>query len=374
MGNKSLLAQKLSKIHKKMATFPDEAPRCFIGFDGFTDEILSAVDTRTGPSSFKPMKKMDQFGKRVNLHAGKGCNIELVTKTKKLGGNAPILTNALLEGAHRIAFAGTIGLPEEIEPLFQDMASRCAKVFPLGPSCHSDAIEFQDGKIILGKLDNLSKLTVETVINHIGRMTLVDLLDDSDLFVCANWTMLQMMTPLWKMIDADLFTHMSLRPRWMFVDLADPAKRTDKDIREGMRALSRLEKGFKVILGLNESEAICLGKIFGIDTKDLSCLASDIRKKLGYFRVVIHGIKFALSADLDGVAEVKGPYTARPVISTGGGDNFNAGYCNALLYGLTAEEALLSGVATSGYYVRYGQSPTMKELVKFLKLWEKPKP
>lgn len=373
MDHKSQLAQKLVHFHKKISSLPGGAPRCFVGFDGFTDEILAAVDKRTSPNAYRPMKKMKEFGERIVHHGGKGCNIELVVQKKKLGGNAAILTNALLEGGHQITFAGTIGNFDAIEPLFQEMASRCVKVYPLGPSGHSDAIEFQDGKIILGKLDNLSQLTVETVLNHIGKMTLVNLLDDTDLFVCTNWTMLQMMTPFWKLLDQELFTHMSLRPRWMFVDLADPAKRRDGDLREGLKALSKLEKGFRVILGLNEAEAIKIGKILRIETQDLSFLASDIRKKLGYFRVVIHSTKFALSADLDENVTVKGPYTPRPILNTGGGDNFNAGYCNALLYGLTAQEALLSGVATSGFYVRNGRSPTIKELAKFLKQWEKPK-
>jgi sugar/nucleoside kinase (ribokinase family) len=370
MGHKGKLAQKLVKFYNKLISSPNEIPRCFVGFDGFTDTILLAVDKRTG-NSYKPMKKMAQFSKRVADHAGKGCNIELVIQKVKLGGNAAIMTNALLEGGHRITFAGNIGTLDTVEPLFQEMAARCVKVYPLGPSGQSDAIEFQDGKIILGKLDNLSQLTVESTINHMGKKTLMNLLDDTDLFVCTNWTMLQMMTPFWKLIDEDLFAHMSLKPRWMFVDLADPAKRTDKDIREGLTALSKLEKGFRVILGLNEPEALKIGKILRIKTDNLSSLASDIRKKLGYFRVVIHSTKFALSADLDETVNVKGAYTPHPILNTGGGDNFNAGYCNALLYGLTAEETLLSGVATSGFYVRYGYSPTIKELAKFLKQWEK---
>ncbi len=369
---KTSLATRILSVWKENASHPAGAPRCFIGFDGFTDDIMTAVDKRTSLKSFKEMKKMEQFGGRIVDFAGKSCNIELVVRQRKLGGNAPIMANALLEGAHRITFSGMIGHSDEIEPLFREMASRCEKVYPLGPSSSSEAIEFQNGKIILGKLENMFDLHVETVLNHIGRTELSNILEDTDLFVCANWTMIQMMTPLWKLLIKDFLPHLSLRPRWMFVDLADPEKRTDEDLRDGLLTLAKLEKGFKVILGLNEAEALRIGKLLKIKHSEISSLADDIRKKLGYCRVVIHGTKYAISSDLDETVMVKGPYTSRPLLTTGGGDNFNAGYCNGLLWGFSSKEALTCGVATSGYYVRNGKSPTVKELAKFLKEWEKP--
>ena len=61
-----------------------------------------------------------------------------------------------------------------------------------------------------------------------------------------------------------------------------------------------------------------------------------------------------------------GYYTRIPKISTGGGDNFNAGLCFGLLQGFSLRESLRLGNAVSGYYVRTGESPQLGELLDFM--------
>lgn len=366
MGKKVGLAEKLLKKFDDITNNPETAPCCFVGFDGFTDEILKAVDTRSSQEAFKPMDKMAQFGTRIVEAAGKSCNIELVRKQTKIGGNAPILTNALLEGGHRITFVGAIGIVDEIEPLFQEMACCCEKVIALCPSAHSDAIEFDDGKVILGKLDTLIDVNYETILKHIDKTTLTELLDQMDLLICANWTMLSKMTDIWHHLAKEIVPEFKIeKKRLMFVDLADPAKRTDEDIQNCIQALADLNQTYDVILGLNEAEASRIAKVLCVSTE-----VSKIRKKSGLSQIVIHGTNFAVSSTSDEIDRVDGPYTPKPMLTTGAGDNFNAGFCNGLLYQLSNEEALLSGVVTSGYYVRHGISPTMSELAQFLKDWE----
>jgi sugar/nucleoside kinase (ribokinase family) len=68
-------------------------------------------------------------------------------------------------------------------------------------------------------------------------------------------------------------------------------------------------------------------------------------------------------------ALVEGPYTRSPKLTTGAGDNFNAGFCFGQVQGFNAQESLILGVATSGLYVRNGRSASQKELMEFLALW-----
>lgn len=372
------LAEKLISYRQEIIQNPEKASSCFIGFDGFTDEIVQAVDTRINQSQFHPLTKMFDFGKRILNASGKSCNIELVVQQKKLGGNAPIMTNALLHGGHRITFAGAIGSRDKIEPLFQEMASQCERVIPLSPSGHSDAIEFNDGKIILGKFDQLLEISYESLLAHLEKNELIQILDKCDLFVSANWTMLPMTTDLWQNIGIQLTSKFSKRephnPRWMFVDIADPKKRTDADIMSALEALQKLEGPFQVILGLNEAEAQRLCSVLGKnpqgkDSENLQTLASFIQSKTGLFQVVTHSPYFAATSTAKETELVSTPYTEKPFLTTGAGDNFNAGFCNALLYKLSPKEMLVSGVATSGYYVRKGKSPTISELAAFLKEW-----
>jgi len=375
MGKKSELAERLLLCHQRNAVTPSHAPRCFIGFDGFTDEILTAVESRKDADTFKPFQHIADFGSRIMKASGKSGNIELVFQQKKLGGNAPILTNALLEGGHRITFAGAIGSTHDIEAIFHEMASRCEKVIPLGPSGHSDAIEFEDGKIILGKLENLKNVNYEELLRHIDRTSLIQLLEETDLFVCANWTMLPMMTDMWKKIYEEICPHLTDRPRWMFVDLADPAKRSDEDLKEALEALARFGSTHRVILGLNKAEAFRIAQVLSVPasnttTDNIEKLAKNIQQASHLYQVVIHTTTFASAANDHGTASALGIQCPHPVLTTGGGDNFNAGFCNALLCDLSEEETLLSGVATSGYYVSRGKSPTVPELAEFLREWD----
>ena len=85
--------------------------------------------------------------------------------------------------------------------------------------------------------------------------------------------------------------------------------------------------------------------------------------------VVIHPTAFALAVDKTSVNLVKGPFTAKPLITTGAGDHFNAGFCMGRLLGLNNEESLLCGVSTSGFYVRTAKSPAVTDLAGLMKNW-----
>jgi fructose-1-phosphate kinase PfkB-like protein len=60
-------------------------------------------------------------------------------------------------------------------------------------------------------------------------------------------------------------------------------------------------------------------------------------------------------------------FCSEPRILTGGGDNFNAGFCLALLNDLNLFQSLIMANAVSGYYVKTGISPDVHNLIKFLK-------
>jgi sugar/nucleoside kinase (ribokinase family) len=65
-----------------------------------------------------------------------------------------------------------------------------------------------------------------------------------------------------------------------------------------------------------------------------------------------------------------GRYVKEPRISTGGGDNFNAGFCLGLLIGLSMEESMITAMANSGAYVQNGKSPSMNDLITYITQWQ----
>jgi sugar/nucleoside kinase (ribokinase family) len=85
--------------------------------------------------------------------------------------------------------------------------------------------------------------------------------------------------------------------------------------------------------------------------------------------VVIHPRESAACATRDGDWWVPGPFVAQPLITTGAGDHFNAGFTTGQLLGLSPEACLGAGVCTSGHYVRTAKSPTLGDLETFLANW-----
>jgi hypothetical protein len=367
--NTSQLAKKLSLLQTKTL-----ATSFLVGFDGFTDEILSGVKKRIDASHFEPFTQIRELGDRIYEAIGKSTNIELVTKQKKIGGNAPILALGLAEAGFRPTLVGALGYPE-IEPLFMPLVQKCKQIITLAPSGHTDAIEFTDGKILLGKHESIINLA-EVFFERISDDELIKLFNDADIFVSTNWTMISGMTHLWKRLIHSILPKIQAKPRQMFVDLADPAKRSNSDIEEALLTLQAFQSFYQVTLGLNELEARRIARLFdsSIPLQEADPITQEKTLKLAAFihaeakldELIIHTVKFAAGANKNEQRAVVGPFIEKPFLLTGAGDNFNAGYIVGQALKLSLEERLLIGVFTSGFYVKTGKSPTLQDLIAFM--------
>ncbi len=162
--------------------------------------------------------------------------------------------------------------------------------------------------------------------------------------------------------------------RKLFIDLADPEKRTHEDILRALELVAAFQKYFDVILGLNEKESQEVGNHLGLKTNNhspegLQKLCQEIHLRVRLDTLIIHPTAYALASGSDGLSLVEGPFTPKPKITTGAGDHFNSGFCLGKLLGLSTERCLLAGVTTSGFYVRTGQSPAISDLVTMLRNW-----
>ena len=82
--------------------------------------------------------------------------------------------------------------------------------------------------------------------------------------------------------------------------------------------------------------------------------------------MVCHLVRSAACAWDGGSAGADGFFEPRPLITTGAGDHFNAGFFAGLLAGISPDQCLVIGGATSGYYVRSGISPARSQVSEFL--------
>ena len=269
-----------------------------------------------------------------------------------------------------VTYIGNLGYPN-LHPVFAEFAKR-ATVHSIAEPGRTDALEFDDGKIMMGKHASLGEVNWENLVSRVGRDELERCFAAASLIGLQNWTMLPYMSDIWEHVLAEICPKMPAQPRHtFFFDLADPEKRDHQDIRHAVELIGKFQKYFDVYLGLNEKESFEIGEVLGYKgahegEEAIQAVAKFIHDKIRVSGVVVHPRAYAVAASADGIARANGPFVERPLISTGAGDHFNAGFCLGKLIGADNEVSLQLGVGTSGYYVRTAKSPSTSELADFL--------
>ena len=370
MDKRKMLASKLRQQ-------PPQRPNVVIGLDGFVDEIIHVVDKRLDAQTFVRLDNIADFARRIDRASGLSTNIELYPTQRKIGGNGPIMCNALAQHEGNYTYIGSLGMPA-IDGVFQELAAK-AELITLAASGHTDALEFDDGKILFGKTASLNDITYERLIEVVGKDRFVGLLQTADLFATVNWSLIPKMTEIWRNLIANIIPLLKPRPvrPVMFIDLADPEKRTPKEIAEALSLLKEFRSYFFVVLGFNKKEAYDVGHVLQLFPADelaryevtLEELNQALIRKLALDAIVIHPVDRSCCVVDGKFFHELGPFVKKPKLTTGAGDNFNAGFVLGLFLGLTPDEALLVGMATSGFYVRNARSPLRQELIAFLDDW-----
>lgn len=368
---KGLLESTADALQERLG----QKPKALIGFDGFVDEIIDVVKTRHSPDSYERIPTMSELAQRIADAAGLSTNLELVATQVKLGGNGPIMANALTGLGMEITYIGSIGYPT-VHPVFEELAASC-RVIPIAEPGHTDALEFNDGKIMLGKHQPLKDITWERITSCIPVEELKAISSESSLIAALNWTMLPYLTDVWKRFLAEALPEPreGKTPPLAFFDLCDPAKRDPKELRQAVETIESFSAKTRPILGLNRKEATEVADALGLSVSPsnreaaLLDITAALGEKLDLYGVVVHPTSEAAAYFNGELYHVPGPYTSKPKLTTGAGDNFNAGFCLAQVLGFGPRESLAIGAGTSGFYVRNRRSPKGDELPTFLRTW-----
>jgi sugar/nucleoside kinase (ribokinase family) len=355
-----------------------------VGFDGFIDEIIRVVDRRHSmdPAGYTAIRTIPEFAARAGSAAGKSSNIELVVAEERFGGNGPLMAGAMGRLGAPVTYIGAVGRednPRALHPLYKELEARCRRVIPIAPPAHTDALEFDDGKIMLGKPHNVQRVTWSALVEAVGEPDLIRIADDCAVIAIVNWVMMAGVEGIWEALCDRVLPRLAphQRGRRIFIDLCDPAKRTDADVAKAMTLLQRMNALAPVTLGLNLAEAERVARVIGVDAFGgpgnqtfgvaIAHAAAVIRAKLDLACVVVHPREGAGAATTDRSDWFDGPFTATPKLSTGAGDHFNGGFAFAQSLGLDLPECLATGCAVSGAYVRDAASPSLPRLVSFLR-------
>jgi sugar/nucleoside kinase (ribokinase family) len=111
----------------------------------------------------------------------------------------------------------------------------------------------------------------------------------------------------------------------------------------------------KVTLGLNENEALLLYQAIAQDVPaELKSVVQTIHAQGMADVVLVHPIHGCYVADENGVRFIDGSFIENPLVTTGGGDHFNAGYGYAVLQGMEIDAAVKFALKVASSFVASG--------------------
>lgn len=363
--------EKLIALAEKMKHSDPTKVKAMVGFDGYVDTVTHPVDKRTGPDSYIRIKTLADYGQKFIDAAGLSMNIEMVPVNAKIGGIGAILANSLSSLGFQMTYIGAMG-KETLNPVYHDFQKR-ATLYSISDPGLSDAIEFMDGKVISSKLEPLKDVNWDSLMKVLTVQQLSDIFDSCDFVAYGGWTLTINVMSIWEGVIREVFPLMKRQDKaQMFFDLSDPAKRTPEDIMDAIECIRRYQEKFRVGMGFNEKESYEIVELFGGKKEDFDSIvkvAEFLKEQLGISYVVIHPVKCACGVTESEKALVEGPYCENPKLTTGAGDNFNAGFTLGMMMGFDLEEALTMGTANSGFYVRNARSANYQELCNFVEKW-----
>jgi len=342
------------------------------GFDGFVDEMISVVDQRHSLTEYDRIETIEAFGSKISAAAGHSSLREIVVNQVDPGGCAINMGDGLVHFGLPVTTFATVGEP--MHPAFADYASKAHLISWGAEPGKTLAYEFADGKLMFSSVIPLQRFHPEQLKAYLKDGVFASACEAAKLIAITDWTLYPHMTACWQFLVDTVFSQLSHRPAFFF-DLVDPSSRSDADIVAMLSVLKRFTECGEVTLGLNQNEANILSRLTdcvtsSATTPELALLqGQELRAQLGVDSVVIHSIKYAIAVAADEAVSVFGPYCEKPVKSTGAGDRFNAGYVLGHVLESTMRDRLTLACASSGYFVRTGQSVTLEQLAEFLETW-----
>jgi hypothetical protein len=357
----------IADVVSKLSRISNTDRRAFMGFDACIDYIIRIVREKKDNEISGYFTESSQFGEfLINLN-NKSCGVELQTKLSKIGGNMVITGNSLGNLGIGVECVGTFGLPD-ILPVFRTMSPNCS-LHTIADTISATALEFANSKVIMFDPGPYNNLTWDGIKEILGIEKIKQLISGKQLVSFLNWSEIENSSFIWKGILDEILPSVmqSGQKPFFFTDFSDCSRKSKSDIQFAIDLLGRFRNYFKVVFSLNQNEADLVSKAL-----DLEGCTSDEEfvKKLFVLSntdvLVIHRTNDALA--FDGVVFVKCDtfLCKEPKILTGGGDNFNAGFCYTLFDDFNLFESLLVANAVAGLYVKTGISPDIEQLKKFL--------
>lgn len=358
------IIEELKKNKEQLSIYQNQVT---LGFDGFIDSIIRLIKENNNNKSPLLFQQMEEFAAYISERAGKNFSLEMHGTIVKIGGNMPIMANALGSFGLKVNCIGALGFPV-IDPVFSHLNAH-GQLHSFAPPGLTQAFEFKDGKMILCQMEALNAVDWTLVKSRLSIDVLIQLMNSATLFGMLNWGELTNSTGMWSGILKEVLPHCNNNNRTFFVDLADCTKRSSAEIKELLLLLKEFNKLGKLTLGLNHNEALCIYQILfnkqpQEDTIDF--IGAALFPQLAIDILLVHNRNEAIA--FNGTTQVRQSsfLVKEPKLLTGAGDNFNAGFCLAQLMKMNLEDSLLLAHFVAAYYIKNGASANWDTLMEEL--------
>ncbi|QLC35148.1 hypothetical protein EFA46_012900 (plasmid) [Halarchaeum sp. CBA1220] len=343
--------------------------RVVFGFDGFVDRVRTVVEDRHGREAFETLDSLAELGARISDSAASNSSLsfEWLQDDLRTGGHTCHLARAYATLGFDPVMVGLYG-----DPVRDVFAEEFADVpmHSLGSPGSTDAVEFDDGKLMLTESGSGTTLDWARVRETVGVETLAEYLDGASLLGVGYVSWIPSLPSVVDGLREEVWPRLDDPPERVLFDPAD-VRRLDEDVVFAARdAVERLDAVVDVTVSANRFETKVLAEHYaGRSTESLRADAELVAANLDVTRYVGHGLHESVVVG-DGTHAVRNPVTDDPALTTSSGDHFNAGFALGLLCGLDDAAAAVVGNALAGVFVRTGDPPRYDDVRDFVDDYE----
>lgn len=336
------------------------------GFDGIVDNVRVMVAKRHSSTDFDRLATLEALRDRLDdsIRSESSLTVEWELEGRRTGGHACHLSRAFNKLGADTTMIGMYGQPP-VDPFSSEFAD--STLVSIGAPGYTEAVEFDDGKLLLTESSEAAGLDWETLCDRLDPARLAEQLDGTDVLGVGYWSVTSSLPELLRTLVSETWPLQSSPPEQVFFDPGDVRSLPLATIRDGAAHLRRANATVPVTVSANRSEIEQLATALnGDESGTLKQATTAAFDGLGVCRVVGHSPSKAVTVSDGTTISVRVPKTDSPAMTTSAGDHFNAGFLLGRLVGLSEAATTVIANAVAGLFVRTGTPPSYADIVRFV--------
>jgi hypothetical protein len=253
------VTNSLNARNSLIERLPDELgdEKIVLGFNGAIDRVREIVDERQNQGAYQRIQHLDDFGRQISVAGDeeRSMLMEWVCTDMRTGGLVCHISRALAKLNYDPVMIGMFGSPTK-NAFLDEFAN--FEMESIGEPAYTDAIEFDDGKLMLSESGDMQYLDWETLCEDIGFDQLASYLDGAAIFGMGYWAEISDMVSIFEGLADELVPTLSSPPKHILIDPADVGARSSKEIKRGGDMLQRLDALVPITMSANRFETIDL--------------------------------------------------------------------------------------------------------------------